>query len=449
MSILLTGAGGLFTRLGKLAGLLDDVNTFRGGTAAGQLVKAVQDALAQVDGDTPTVRATYSGLFAALTSGQASLTAVQQAVQTAAKNLLIAMANADAPLAQQTVPYALALLKSQMLASGSYVNPNTVSATVTPAAGNTGNGAIVCGTRDALGYQLDNLLAETVNVSCTAEAAAAGSLQFVGSAAQQDALSWLWPAGSGCNKTLGSIDPAANGAYVSGGAFDSFVNTLNVPDGWTRVTGTAGTDFGPAGSGFKGANALKLIGGTGVLSQLTQAIPATALKARAPYAINCWLKADVVPASGTLIFDLYNGSSVITDDAGNNCSLSIALNGLTTGYAPHGAMWRIADPLPSAVTLRVRLSVAVPGGSNVFVDQLTFQPATALSTNPIAGDTIWAAVATGSSDWALKDTLAIATANNRTCQWQAAFDRFFGARALGFVLPTAGTTLISDALIGD
>lgn len=445
MAILLIGAGGLFTRLGKLVGLLNDINTFRGGTGSGQLVKAVTDALAQVDGDTAAIRATLQGILTGYPSAQAGLTAMQQLVKTAAANVLIAMANADTPLYQQTVPYALALLKTQMLAGGSYVNPNAVSATVTPAGSNTGNGAVICGTRDKLGYQLDNLLAETISVACTAESSAAGTLQLLGTLPQADPLNWAWPAGSGCNKSLSSVDPAANGAFIAGGNFDSFTTFANVPNGWTASVGTAGTDFGPAGAGFKGANALKYIGGTGVLSSLTQNL--SGLAARTPYALNFWLKADVVPASGNLIVDLYNGSSVIQDDAGNNCSLSIALSGITTSYVAHNAVWRIADPLPSTVTLRCRLSVVVPGGSNIFVDQLTLQPATQIGTNP--GDTIWAAVATGSADWALKDTLSIEAANNRTCQWQQAFDRLFGARATGFVLPTSGSTLVNDSLISD
>jgi hypothetical protein len=444
MAILLTGAGGLFTRLGKLAGALNDVNNWRGGTGAGQLAKAITDALAQVDGDVAAIRATYSGLYNALTAGQNGLTQVQQAAQTAAKNLLIAMANADTPLAQQTVPYALALLRTQMLAGGSYVNPNTVSATVTAGGSNTGNGAIVTGVRDAKGYQLDNALAETVAVTVTSDAANAGALQCLGTQTQPDPLSWLWPAGSGLNQSLTSLDPA-NNSYLpsSSGAFDAF--TANVPNGWTVAAGVAGTDFGAAGSSFKGANALKLIGGGGGLTDLTQTL--SGLTSRTPYAVGFWLKADVVPASGNLIIDLYNGSSVITDEAGNNCSLSIALNGITTSYVAHGAVFTIADPLPATVTLRMRLSVVVPGGSNIFIDQLTFQPAQQLGTQ--LGDSIWAAACTGAADWALRDTLSIAVANNRTCQWQQAFDRLFGCRALGFTLPTSGSTLINDNLISD
>lgn len=443
MSILLTGAGGLFTRLGKMVGALNAINTFRGGTAEGQLVKAAEDLLAQLDGDTPSLRSTVAGVLATFPAAQTSLGAFCTAVQTAAKNLLIAMANADTPLQQQTVTYALALLKAQMLAGGDYVSPNTVGATVAAASGNKGNGTIVCGTRDKYGYPLDNLIAETIAVTVTSTAANAGTLQCAGALAQSDPLNWSWPAGSGCNKSLSSIDPAANTAYLAGGGFDVF--SSNLPSGWTAATGTAGTDFGAAGSGFKGANALKLIGGTGVLTSLTQTVGA--LSSRTPYAINAWLKADVVPASGTLIVDLYDGASVITDEAGNPCALTIALASLTTSYAAHGAVFTIADPLPASVTLRVRLSAAVPSGSDIFLDQLTLQPATQLGT--YYGDTIWAAACTGSADWSLRDTLTITTTNNRACQWQQAFDRLFGARQLGFVLPTSGTTPINDNLIGD
>lgn len=441
MSILLTGAGGLFTRLGQYVGLLNGVNAYRGGTADGQLVKDTQDLLAQLDSDTPAVRATAAAVLSGYPSAQTGLGSYLTLVQKAAQNLLITMANNDTPLVQQTVTYALNLLKTQMLASGSYVNPNTVTATPTPAAGNLGNGAVICGTRDARGFQLDNLLAETIQVACTAEAAGAGSLTFSGALAQPDPLNWAWPAGSGCNKSLTSLDAAASGNLAAGGAFDSF--TSNLPASWTATVGTAGTDFGAAGAGYKGANALKLIGGTSVLTDLTQTV--AGLTARTPYAINLWLKADVVPASGTLVVDLYNGSATINDEAGNPCSLTIGLSGITTSYAAHGAVFQIADPLPATVTLRVRLSAALPAGSNVFVDQLALQAATQLGT--YLGDTIFAAVATGSVDWSLRDTLTLVTANNRACQWQQAFDRLFGCRALGYVLPTSGTTLINDSLI--
>lgn len=442
MSIILTGTGGLFTRLGQYAGLLNAVNTFRGGDSAGQLVKETTDVFGELDGDTAAIRATAASLLNNYPQAQTSLGAYLSTLQKAAQALLIAQVNADTPLAQQTVPYALAVLKTQMLAGGYHVAANTLSATPTATVGNAGNGAIVCGVRDKYGYQLDNLLAESIAVGVTSTATAgAEGLQFQGAAAQADALNWAWPAGSGLNRTLTSLDAAAGGNLIAGGAFDTF--TANLPAAWTAATGTAGTDFAAAGSSFKGANALKLIGGTGVLTSLTQALGG--LSSRTPYAINLWLKNDVNPAAGNLVLDLYNGASVIQDEGGNNCSLSIDLTTLGTAYTPKSAVWRIADPLPSTVTLRVRLATAISAGSNTYVDQLALQPATQLGAQ--LGDSIWAAVFSGSANWGLRDTLTIAAANNRACAWQQAFDRFFGCRALGFVLPTTGATLISDALI--
>lgn len=441
--ILLTGAGGLFTRLGKFAGLVNDVNTFRGGASAGELVRAVQDVLAAADGDTALIRGTIAAVLAGLPSAQSSLGGLLTIAKSCAQALLIQQVANDTPLAQPNVANALAVLKTQILAGGAYVTPNTVAAAVTPAAGNFGSGAIVCGTRDARGQTLANLLAENIAVSVNAECAGAGTLQFQGTAAQSDPLNWTWPAGSGCNKSIASVCAAGNTGYLAGGGFESFV--ANAPANWTVVTGTAGTDFGPAGAGLRGANALKLIGGTGVLTSLSQA--PTSLAARAPYAVNLWLKSDVVPASGSLTIDLYNGASVIADEAGNACSLVIPLSALTTSYAARSAFFLIGDPLPPTVTLRVYLTAAVPAGSNIFLDEITLQPATQLGTYP--GDTIWAAVAGGAADWALRDTLTIATTNSRASQWQQAFDRLFNCRQLGFVLPTAGTTAISDTLISD
>lgn len=441
MSILLNGTGGLFTRLGQLTGLLNDLNSFRGGSSTGQLVKEVNDALATVDGDTDAIRAALAGLLTGYPAAQNALTTFARVIQSAAQSLLITQANADTPLASQSVDDALALLKTQMLTAGDHVNPNTVSATVTPAGGNTGNGNIVVGIKDVYGNQLDNLLAETIAVAVTRNTVAgAEQLTFSGQAAVSDRLNWAWPAGSGVSKTLTSLDAAATNNLITGGAFDSF--TSNLPAGWTATLGTAGTDFAAAGSSYKGLNALKLIGGTGVLTDLTQVL--SGLKSRTPYAINLWLKNDANPAAGTLIVDLYNGTSVIQDEAGNNCSLSIDLTTLGTSYIPKSAVWRIADPLPSTVTLRLHLTAAISGGSNTFIDQMAMQAATQLSSDP--GDSIWAAVFSGSANWSLRDTLSIGVANNRTCQWQQAFNRLFNDGS-GFLLPTSGATLINDSLI--
>lgn len=444
MSVLLTGAGGLFTRLGQYVDTINAINTFRGGSSAGQLVKEVNDVLAQLDGDTDTIRATVAGVLSGLPQGQAALTALQKAIQTAAQNLLVAQVNADTPLATQDVAHALTVLKSQMLTAGDYVNPNTLGYTVTPAAGNAGNGAIAVGLRNARGFQLDNLLAELTQITVASNATAGSeTLNFQGAAAVSDRLNWAWPAGSGSNQNLTSLAVGAANNSIAGGDFENF--TGNTPNFWTAVAGTPGTDFkqSAAASGFTGSTAFEFVGGTGVLSQITQNL--ASLKSRTPYAINCWLKADVVPASGTLILDLYNGSSVIQDEAGNNCSLSIALNGLTTSYVAHNAVWQIADPLPATVTLRARLSVAIPAGSNIFLDTLAFQAAKQLSSNP--NDAPYVAVFGGSANWSLKDTLTLTTTNNRTCKWQQGWNQLFDDGKSGFLLPTTGTTLINDSLI--
>ncbi|HEX5499369.1 MAG TPA: hypothetical protein VFX03_09085, partial [Thermomicrobiales bacterium] len=95
MSILLTGAGGLFTRLGRLAGLVDAINAYRGGDAAGQLAYQVNGALASVDGDTDAIRAAVSPLAANLTTAQGAASAYLRIVRAVAQNLLITQVNAD------------------------------------------------------------------------------------------------------------------------------------------------------------------------------------------------------------------------------------------------------------------------------------------------------------------------------------------------------------------
>ncbi|HEV3022171.1 MAG TPA: hypothetical protein VGX76_06875, partial [Pirellulales bacterium] len=418
-------------------------NTYRGTT----LTQDVNDALAQVDGDgNNLIRQSLSPLFVAWTQAQGGLTSIQKTFQTAAQALLIAQVNADTPLAALTFQNALAVLKTQMLAAGAKVTANTVTASTVAGGSNVGNGTLVAGVKDKYGFQLDNLLAEAIAVTVTSDATAGlETLQFLGAAAVADPLNNAWPGGSGCNRTLTSCPDGSNGASLLGALNGNWeLWTVNTPTSWTITGGVAGTQFQKGSSPYNGSFALEILGGTGVLTNLNQTL--TTFKARTPYAINGYVKADVVPAAGTLIFDLYNGASVIQDEAGNNCSLSINCHTLTTGYVAYNAIWSIADPLPATVTLRVRTSVDITAGSNVFVDSLSIQPATQLGT--YLGDSCWAAVFGGNVNWTLRDVLTLTTANNRTCQWQQAFDKLFTARQLGYMLPTTGGgATISDGLI--
>jgi len=443
MAIVLTGAGGLFTRLGRLAGLVNAINAYRGGDSAGQLVYQLNGALAEVDGDTDAIRAALAPLATALTNAQGASGSFLRIVRAAANNLLITQVNADTKLAALDVPHALAVLKTQMLAGGDYVSPNTVSSSTAAAAGNAGNGAIAVGLRDAEGYQLDNLLAEPIAVTVTGNSTAGSeTLLFAGAAAIADRLSQAWPGGSGASKSLTSLDPALGGNLVANGSFDAFA-VANTPDSWTIAVGAAGTEVLSSTSVHRGTHAVKFAGGTGLLTSLTQAL--TTLASRTPYAVCLWCENDVNPAAGALALDLYNGTSVIQDEAGNNCSLSIDLTTLGTSYKAFAAVWQLADPLPASVMLRLHLTTAISAGSNTTIDSLALQAATRLSKDP--GDAPWVGVFDGSANWSLKDALTLTTVNNRTCKWQQAFDQLFLDGPSGFVLPTSGTTLIADSLI--
>ncbi|HEX5498545.1 MAG TPA: hypothetical protein VFX03_04925, partial [Thermomicrobiales bacterium] len=305
------------------------------------------------------------------------------------------------------------------------------------------NGTIAVGLRDPYGAQLDNLLAEPIAVSVTGNATPGSeTLSFAGAAAVSDRLSYAWPAGSGASKSLTSLDPALGGNLVANGSFDTFT-VPNAPDNWTIVAGVAGTEILSSTNFHRGSHALEFAGGTGVLTELTQAL--TALASRTPYAVCVWLANDVNPAAGALALDLYNGSATIQDEAGNPCSLAVDLTTLGTSYKAFSAVWQIADPLPATTLLRLRLTTAISAGTHTLIDSLAWQPATQLAKNP--GDAPWIGVFDGSANWSLKDSLTVTTSNNRACQWQQAFDQLFLDGPAGFVLPTSGANLIPDSLI--
>jgi len=442
-----SGAQGLFNRLGVMGGRLVAHDTARAA-----IETAAATVLALFDGAGTPIRNTVDGLTNDAYQQTAQMGSWPAGLASDAAAVLIRMFDDDQPLPTRSVDYALAALEKQMLtATTSYVDPNTVAATVTQTS-LTGNGVVVTSVKDGRGRNLENLLAERITLTCTDNTVSGSeTIQALGEAEESDRLSHRWPRGSGSDETYTSVSPSGTDNLVPSGAFDTTDFTTNVPTGWSVIVGVAGTDIDDdTANEFAGDGCLKLVGDSATLSQLR--VPITGLSSLTPYALNFWIKADVVPAAGALVVDLYDGSSVIADEATTNNTLSVDLTAITTGYVAKNVVFRLPEPVPAAVYLRIRLSTAVSTGSVIFIDSMAMVEMQQPSRD--AGRVPYIAVFSGSTGWSTDDgnpnltnTFKIECTNDRASDWQKLFDRFFDTGADGFILPSAGTTLINDSLI--
>lgn len=164
------------------------------------------------------------------------------------------------------------------------------------------------------------------------------------------------------------------------------------------------------------------------------------------YAVNLALKVDVVPAAGVLTIDLIDGNSnVIQDAQGNNNSFAVTLSGATTSWVFHSGVFRMPRALPAAMFLRIRLSTGLSSGSNLFIDHLAMGALTRLY-NGGPGRAIFSGNANfiSGDGWDMTTTNDFGGSSNlATFQWL--FERLFGMRSLGLLLPSA----VSSPSIGD
>lgn len=455
MAVTFDGSDGLFTRLGKIGHVLNITNTFRGVNSSGNLPAEIEDIIEEYDGETPTIRGTVDALVDALTSAQGGLSSLLGSLRTAAQQTLIEMVYADVlangavlnPMRTKALSEAIEELIAQMLAGSETVDATEPSIAASAGGSNAGNGACVTSVLDAYGRRLENCLPEKIVAVCT-DSTTSGqeSFAFSGEVAVSDRLSHDWPGGSGASANLTAIDAATSSSsqnLLTNGDFEDFA-VANTPDGWTIVTGSAGTQILSESSIiYKGSKALEYDGDGSNLTQIKQAI--TGLSSRTPYAVNLWAKVDVSPAAGVLVIDLYDGSNVINDDQGTANSLSIDLTTIGTSYVAKNTVFRLPDPVPATVQLRIRLSTALSSGSSAFVDHLAFAPATQLYTGGP-----YAALFSGATDWELDDKFGVTVTNAQAGAFQTLFDRLFDMRNKGLLLPSAtgAAETIDDALIG-
>lgn len=453
MSIPLTGSGGLFTRIGHILGALNALNTARGTTLANHV--------ATVYGDyTSADRSLAANLYTTLASYQSGGSGLASALQSLAQQTVIQMAADDAAQPNASLFNALDYLINQMTGSSDSVTACSVGASSSAASGNTGNAVVALSAKTATGKVCENAFAEAASLVCTSDSvtgsATAGQerLAYTGIASVADSLSWLWPAGSGAGSALQAISASVSQSssarqnQLNNGNFETF--TSNTPAGWVIGTGTAGTTvLKSTAQHYDGSASLQLAGNGTENTQLYQAFGVStgttrSLSPYTQYAVNLWVKTDSIPAAGALRIALTDGSgTVVNDTAGNANSVSIGLTTIGTTWTAVSAFFRTPRLVPSnGFRLELKLTTPLSNGVNAFVDRLALaQPTQPYPQAPAI------AVFSGSTNLIAADSYTLTFTNDQGGAFQRGFDRLFGMRSLGLLLPSSGSPTISASLI--
>lgn len=436
MALVYDGAGGIFDRIGAIYRFIRELREVGAQTGtAGRWPYELNDLYVKLENASNALQASLAGVPNGMTAAIGGAEALAAVLKEAAQTILVEQIDAEDQLPERTVAEALRVLVELMTAAPEHVAANTVTATATAGGSNAGTGVAVVSVLDGLGRTLENVLAE--DVLCQRDATAQSFL-CRGEAAAGSKLAVNWPLGSGCNQSVEVCDPSGGLSLITNGDFEAF--TTNTPDDWTIAAGTAGTQvLEELTNKLVGDSSVEFVGhatGADIRQDITDQVAA-----RTPYAINLFYKLSGDPAAGVLTVDLYDGSAVIADDAGTDNTFNVSLPGVndTNWHALNGT-FRLPDPLPAQVLLRVRLSTALSVGTSLFIDQLAMIASTRLYDGGP-----YAMFFAGDIAFAIDDVIVIAVANNRSSLYQEACDVLFDTMEGDVRIPTNGSPSITNS----
>lgn len=443
MSITLLGGNGLFNMLGKCIYAQNAVDTYR----TGSLATEVTDAFVVMEGSTPSIelRDDWSNLPAAVLTAQEGLNSYVEELQSTMAATIIRLANADDPLPELTIEEALKELIEQMISGSQTVDANEPSAALSYSSsitGTTDKGRASASVIDGRGRTLQFAYAEVIDAIVTSVAAGTESEFAVKGEAAAEPMSKDWPNGSGLDDTMTAFDASGTNNLITNGDLDDF--TANVPDGFTATAGSAGTDFLQETTTvfITGGKSLRIAaGGVSIALLSTTTID---LDAHTVYALGFWYRKVGTVSAGTLDISLYDGSANINDEAGTANAVQIGFGSLTTSWQLGTAYFRLPDPLPSTIKLRIRTGTAFSGGGTVYLDHLILAEAQQLYDGGP-----YMAVFSGNAPFELDDKITLTLTNDYRGEFQTKFQRNFDMIGLGLYLPSAtgAAETIADSLV--
>lgn len=465
MAIPLTGTGGLFTRLGRIIYGLNSLNAYLGSSTFAGLASVGVTQTNINNQFLSTDQNVIDNLYLNVASFRSGQTSWESYLTGLAQATLIQMANDDAPLPTKTLPTALALLIAQMGSATASVNQPTTSVGAITAAQadgtvNTGTGTLVASVKSATGKTLDYIFAETVTAICTLDSqngATARQEVFTVStpSAAPDVFGYNFPLGSGVTSTITVVDPTidnSGGNILSNSDFQLYVNTANLPDQWSLIAGTPGTDIlkGAAASGAFGTFSFQFLPVSSSVPAIAQTFNSSGgtlgtLLPDTIYAFNVFAKkSSSLVGAGAISFDLINGSNaIITDQFGTANTITKTASTFTTAYTAVNGFFRTPNLLPTTIKLQARVSTTFANaGATVNLCGMSLTPATALYPS---GPTV--AIFAGPVNFYIPDGFSFPINNNYAGLFQVGLDKFFSLRSTGLAIPSNTSPTISDTLV--
>ncbi len=464
MAITYIGTNGLFTRLGLIFGLAEDVD-------------ADMDAIVTTVG---TIGSAFTGSTAfwlggladatavANASGANSMTLIQQAAQTVLMEQIYAQSTTQ--LRRGDLRAALKQLIKEMVADGYYVETQGYTGAGASYGTSTGTGKIVLsfqrpqfldGMDSGESANYSGTFSETIELICTHDARTggtrSGSERF--SARGERAFGpndYRWPGGSGFSNTVVStssdVDALSGGNQLTNSSFE--VVESNLPLNWDIVTGTAGTHIiGGSSTGTRGSYGLKFAGSGGTTARIRQTFGASTgtqayLQPDTVYTLSIDAKSTSAPPGTTLTIQLEDSTgSTLSDgtDAATQLSLNVTSASATTSYQRFSTSWKTPANLPTTSYISIS-GGALGAGEDWTFDNLILAPAQRLYPGGPA-----VTINAAATDWAVGDRITYGITNARGAKWFFWFNRFLRLQEYGLSLPTSGapgaTTEVSEALI--
>ena len=208
-----------------------------------------------------------------------------------------------------------------------------------------------------------------------------------------------------------------------------------------------------ADSNSYAGQSLIIVGTVGAeLTTLYQALPT--LQPDTVYFLHFRANVPTTPAGGVLVVSIVKGigGAAAADSQGNSGSATITLSGTSPGWTSNSFSFRIAPNTPQPCYLKVAMTTAITSGDKLYLDDFALTTGQQLyNGGPIV------AAFRGKKPSAVTDTWSYTVTNTWSTGtgtpptpgggFQTYFNRVFGMADLGLILPTAGATLIADALI--
>ncbi len=461
-----TDPGGLFPRIGRILHI-----AFLADTYEATLPAAFQDILDQYVATLQQVAgpvAVQDNALARVASGVMAFAVGGVGTVNAAWDTIVNMVLADQPSQSWTRKAAMAEVIRQMKLQTKTVKANVISVTPTAITGSTGTGVIVTTTKRGDGLVQENTYGpESLRVVCTLDSYTGGKTQgreqfsLVGAPIVGGVWDYDYPTGSSAGENADAIgtdqNQTAAGNIFNNGSFEDWSSDVApVLQDWTISGGTWGTNIKQDDTDpYQGDFDVEWIAGTGATPILYQEFGVTtgsdgstvSPEAVSSVAHNVWLKRVGVVTAGVLTVELVDDTgTVINDDQGVANTTTITMSALTTSYVAHNIVFRLPSNPPDVVRFRYHMSTALTG-ANVRMDSAALAQMTAMY---VGGPSF--AIFSGAVPFKGGDGWAIANTNDYggatfAATFQSGFDRLFGMKAMGLLLPSASPGNILNTLI--